>query len=344
MKKILLLFTLFVVSIVAFAQTTSLEVDCQNPGWLSSKIAYSDQKTLQNLKVTGYINGTDIRFIRELNTNLSLHGIIDLEDANIVSGGDSYYSDCVTVDNQITAYMFAYLDSIQKVVLPNSTIGFSNGFEFTNTYVDTLVINGTMEQLSIGSSYNNIFWKTRCIYFPEGITDLSLGYLFHPYANLNNIELFLPSTLKKITASPYCIDVETVIHCSSTTPESIEDTNNTGQYGNYANIFRAGTIYVPMGTKAKYELSIFRNLTIIEDASTGISHNLYNQKGIQAHGGIISVSGLADGQQIAIYQVDGKQVATARAYNGSANVTTNISKGNTVIVKIGDKAVKVMMR
>ena len=71
----------------AYPQATSLTVDNQTPGWLSSKISYGDQQTVENLKVTGYLNGTDIQFIYDLNTKNSLGGVIDLEDVNIVSGG-----------------------------------------------------------------------------------------------------------------------------------------------------------------------------------------------------------------------------------------------------------------
>jgi hypothetical protein len=65
---------------------------------------------------------------------------------------------------------------------------------------------------------------------------------------------------------------------------------------------------------------------------------------IQAHDGFVSVSGMGDSERVAIYQIDGKQVATAKAYNGRASVATNISKGSAVIVKIGDKTVKVVMQ
>ena len=57
----------FLFLVVAFcflsvrAQQTSLVIDNQTPGWLSSKIAYGDQKTLQNLKLTGYINAEDLK-------------------------------------------------------------------------------------------------------------------------------------------------------------------------------------------------------------------------------------------------------------------------------------------
>ena len=65
---------------------------------------------------------------------------------------------------------------------------------------------------------------------------------------------------------------------------------------------------------------------------------------VQAHDGFINISGLGDSERVAIYQTDGKQVATAKAYNGSASVATNISRGTPVIVKIGEKAVKVVMQ
>lgn len=71
-------------SSVIYAQKTSLTVDCQNPGWLSNKIAYGDQKTIQNLKLTGYINADDLAFIGEMVSKQSLRGCIDLEDVNIV--------------------------------------------------------------------------------------------------------------------------------------------------------------------------------------------------------------------------------------------------------------------
>lgn len=74
-----------------WAQQTSLVVDNQTPGWLSSKIPFADQATVKNLKVTGYLNGTDLKFIYELSKLRELVHL-DLSDANIVAGGDKYGS------------------------------------------------------------------------------------------------------------------------------------------------------------------------------------------------------------------------------------------------------------
>jgi uncharacterized protein YjdB len=84
MKKTLLLCLTLSISLWAHAQATDLIVDCQTPGWLSSKINYGDQQTVKNLKVTGYINNADLKFIGSLISSRSLNGELDLSECNIV--------------------------------------------------------------------------------------------------------------------------------------------------------------------------------------------------------------------------------------------------------------------
>lgn len=271
MKKTLFIIATMLCSCInVFSQATSLTIDCQTPGWLSSKINYSDQETLQNIKITGYINGTDIKFIRGLNNYRNLNGCIDLKDVNIVTGGDSYITvdnnPKTTYDNYITGYMFAYLDTINKLVLPESITQFYGTGHFYKTRIDTLIINGNIDKVSIGDGYNNKEYLIPYIKFPEGVKDIDFGLAFHnPYGETMKVEMFLPSTIEKVTAVYTCTNENHVFHCSSTNPENILDTDNRRQYGHNNYIFRKGTIYVPKGTKEKYEQSIFRNLTIIED-------------------------------------------------------------------------------
>lgn len=72
------------------AQATSLTIDNQTPGWLSSKINYGDQLTVKNLTLTGYLNATDLVFIGSMMQKHQLQNI-DLTDANIV--GDETHED-----------------------------------------------------------------------------------------------------------------------------------------------------------------------------------------------------------------------------------------------------------
>ena len=79
MKKLLLLCFTLCCSLWANAQATSLTIDCQTPGWLSSMINYGDQQTVKSLKVTGALNSTDLIFIGGL-----------MQDKQLISNGFHY--------------------------------------------------------------------------------------------------------------------------------------------------------------------------------------------------------------------------------------------------------------
>lgn len=90
MKRIISFYMCFAMCIALFAQATDLTIDNQTPGWLSSKINYGDQQTVKNLKVTGYVNVTDLSFIGSLMQNRNLHGCVDLSEVYVVGNKDNY--------------------------------------------------------------------------------------------------------------------------------------------------------------------------------------------------------------------------------------------------------------
>ena len=118
------------IAIISMAQATSLTIDCQTPGWLSSMINYGDQVTLESLKVTGYINETDLSFIGSLNKNQQLR-VIDLEDVQIVAENSSD-------NNKLTKGYFG--GHIQHLLLPKSLISASNCL--SGATLDSLTIGG----------------------------------------------------------------------------------------------------------------------------------------------------------------------------------------------------------
>lgn len=177
---------------IMFAQNTSLVVDNQNPGWLSNKIPFKDQESVKNLTVTGYLNGTDIKFIRELFNNRQL-AHLDLSDANIVAGGDAYYSIqdgtrtynyTIDKDNSIYKYMFTG-KKMNYLSLPKSIEKVNSGFY---TSLDTLVIGGNLRILYSGYVEKNINF----LYIREGVDSLNLSS--SSYINAN--EIHLPTTVK----------------------------------------------------------------------------------------------------------------------------------------------------
>ena len=65
---------------------------------------------------------------------------------------------------------------------------------------------------------------------------------------------------------------------------------------------------------------------------------------ISAKGGNISVKCEADGQEVNVYTIDGLSLGTATVKNGEALVSTSIPSGDTAVVKVGGRSVKVLMR
>ena len=119
-KNLLLAILLMVICHSTYAQQTSLIVDCQTPGWLSSKINYGDQQTVRDLTVTGYINSTDLLFIGQLITENNLDGKLDLEDVNII-GTEKNEKDNVLASNMFGVEWASGKDfNLKHLILPLS--------------------------------------------------------------------------------------------------------------------------------------------------------------------------------------------------------------------------------
>ena len=139
MKRNLLLCLALCISVLANAQATDLVIDCQTPGWLSSKINYGDQQTVKNLKVTGYINATDLKFIGTLINSRNLDGELDLSEVNIVSstsGGK---------DNKLVDLGLSRNDSIRVYRIPKSVTEVSSCIN--NLHVDTMYFDCKMRYI-----------------------------------------------------------------------------------------------------------------------------------------------------------------------------------------------------
>ena len=207
MNKILSMLVLLICTNLAtmFAQNTTLEVDNQYPGWLSSKIPFKDQASVQNLTVTGYINGTDVKFIRELINNRQLSHL-DLSDANIIAGGEAYYthpagtlSYKIDKDNTIGSYMFTtgYNSKLTYLSLPKSVtkIDLDNRIDYCDDNLDTLVIGGDLKMLR----YMDVCQTKKYLMIREGVDSLNA-------TNIQAKSVHLPTTIKYLDRKTFSID------------------------------------------------------------------------------------------------------------------------------------------
>ena len=101
---------------------TSVTVADNIAGKLAEKLTDTQITNTVSLAVSGEINGTDIKLIREMLQKGHLASL-NLESASLVSGGDKYYSSYVTKDSIITTSMFDGCVSLVEVKLPKDIVG-----------------------------------------------------------------------------------------------------------------------------------------------------------------------------------------------------------------------------
>ena len=86
----------------------------------------------------------------------------------------------------------------------------------------------------------------------------------------------------------------------------------------------------------------------VEPQSEGLSDGLTQVKAnpvlIQTENGNINIKGANDGTDIYIYGINGQLVGSTISKNGNANIRTNLQSGSIVVVKIGSKSVKTIIK
>lgn len=189
---------MLVVTISAMGQATSLVVDNQTPGWLSSKINYGDQQTVENLKVTGYINSTDIAFIGQLMSKQSLKGRLDLGEANIVGS-------TTDTDNAFSNNPAVLKGSLHCFVLPISLKSAKSVCD--NIIVDTIYIGGpnlpNISSKTFRTSPYTVDTIIKCVILREGVSIVEENTFCanqnsEPLSKCVLSRVVLPSTLKMI--------------------------------------------------------------------------------------------------------------------------------------------------
>ena len=98
-----------------FCSWADSEVNVEQAGTLASLLPTSDKK----LKVTGFINGTDIKYIRQLITAGTVTSL-DWSGVRIVAGGEAYDGTNTTENDVVGKKMFYEFTKLQAMVLPST--------------------------------------------------------------------------------------------------------------------------------------------------------------------------------------------------------------------------------
>lgn len=117
------------------------EVNVEKAGSLASLLSTTETE----LKLTGSINGSDVKYLREL-INGGKVTSLDLSDVRIVSGGDAYYETYKTENNVIGEKMFYKCAKLQAIVLPSTVTAIQNA-AFANSGLKQIDIPNSVSRL-----------------------------------------------------------------------------------------------------------------------------------------------------------------------------------------------------
>ena len=92
-------------------------IHVETAGTLSSLFGEAGRQ----IKLTGFINGTDVKFLREKITGGKVTRL-DLEEVRIVAGGEAYNESYTTTKDVIGDYMFANCTKLTSITLPTSIV------------------------------------------------------------------------------------------------------------------------------------------------------------------------------------------------------------------------------
>lgn len=248
----------------------SKTVNVATAGTLPTLIAAGEKDQITHLTVTGDLNGTDIRFIREMAGKNVINektagklSVLDLSQANIVAGGDYYYKDTIlrignnepryTADNVFSRSMFYGFTGLTQVVLPNSITSIGDGAFIGCTGLTSMIIPDQVTSIGAG-----VF--VQC----TGLTSLTIGDHVTSIGIAALIgctgltSLTIPKSVTSIGWYAFSQSSIKQIHCKAVTPPSYEGSeplkNSSKEViQSYNEFTKRCKIYVPKGRTAAYK-------------------------------------------------------------------------------------------
>ena len=189
--------------------TRQVTLKLDEAGTLPNMISYDQKNLITNLKIVGKINGTDLKFIREMagrdynkeRTDGKL-SILDLSDAKIVEGGSPYtwdkYGDKFTSNDKLGDGAFSGCSGLTSLTLPSSVTSIGdNAFSGCSG----------LTSLTLPSSVTWIGWDafTGCsgltsLTIPSGVTWIGY-YAFEGCSGLTS--LTIPSSVTSICGGAF---------------------------------------------------------------------------------------------------------------------------------------------
>ena len=189
--------------------TRQVTLKLDEAGTLPNRIAVSRKNLITNLKIVGKINGTDLKFIREMagrdfnrkKTDGKL-SILDLSEAKIVAGGSAYVSNSdsywYTSNDKLGIYVFYDCSGLTSLTIPSSVTSIGGAAFEGCSGLTSLTIPSSVTSIG-GSAFSGCSGLTSMT-IPSGVTSIG-DEVFRGCSGLTS--LTIPSSVTSIGYSAF---------------------------------------------------------------------------------------------------------------------------------------------
>ena len=188
--------------------TKQITIKLDKAGTLHDKIASSEMYKITNLKITGEINGTDWKMIREM-AGSNYKGeptegklsVLDLSEARIVNGGGDYYYydyNCYTSNDVIGKCAFYGCSGLTSLTLPAGITGIDKYAFRGCSGLTSLILPAGITYIGEGAFYGCSGLTSLTI--PTGVSIIN-EYAFYDCSSLTRLDL--PSSIREIYHSAF---------------------------------------------------------------------------------------------------------------------------------------------
>ena len=234
----------------------------------------------------------------------------------------------------ISSYAFCGCNSLTSVVIPNSVKGISLCAFMSCALTSVTIGEGVTE---IG---RNAFQSCplKSVVIPNSVNRIR-DEAFMGCGQL--VTITMGNGINSIQQSAFadCPEI-TDVYCHAT---SVPATSSNAFEGSYA---EAITLHVPEAALENYKATApwsgFKEVVAI--SPSGISKLEASETSVKCEGDQLTVEGINDGQAVELYSLNGEKRGSAVGKNGAARIDTNVRPGSIVVVKMGEKSVKVIVK